>query len=186
MKGNFGTIKPAYCFAMKLPSLKGFRGRKWLLWLIATQDSSWLTWVQLPETGKLWRSRQPLDTPSLGPFLAICHPSRFFTVSFCLNEVDTALINAVFPESDGFWLGEMQLCHCQRPRPVLQCEHCFSCPFLSCLSHLNNQVKHSNRVWKCQPGSRGCSGLRIVVRSSCKAAGDKTPGTKGHNWWKEA
>lgn len=52
---------------------------------------------------------------------------------------------------------------------------------LFCLSNLNNQVKHSNRVWKCQHSSWGYTGLRIVVFSSCNAAGDKTLETKDDN-----
>lgn len=54
-------------------------------------------------------------------------------------------------------------------------------PILFCLSNLNNQVKHSNRVWKCQHSSWGYTGLSIVMFSSCKAAGDKTLETKEDN-----
>lgn len=58
----------------------------------------------------------------------------------------------------------------------------FFLPILSCRSCLNNQVKHSDRVWS----ARLFTGRRIVGLSSCKAAGDKMLRTKGCNWWKEA
>lgn len=44
---------------------------------------------------------------------------------------------------------------------------------LFCLSNLNNQVKYSNRVWKCQYSLWGYTGLRIVVFSFCNVVGDK-------------
>lgn len=52
---------------------------------------------------------------------------------------------------------------------------------LFCLSSLNNQVTHSNRVWKCQHSSWGSMSLSVAMCSSCRAAGDKTLETKNDN-----